>query len=51
MKYIGLGVILKHYKKNNLGLLWWSSVKNPPCNAGEMSLIPVSERSHMLWIN
>ena len=31
----------------NFGLSWWSVVKNPPANAGEMGVIPRLERSHM----
>jgi len=31
----------------NFGLSWWSVVKNPPANAGEMGVIPGLERSHV----
>ena len=33
--------------KNFSGLLWWTVVKNPPCNAGNTGLIPGPGRSHM----
>ena len=34
-----------------LGFLGGSVVKNPPCNASDMGLIPGPERSHMLQSN
>ena len=31
---------------NNLRHPWWSSVKNPPANAGDVGVIPGPEDSH-----
>jgi len=43
-------------EKNLLKHIYWdfpggAEIKNPPANAGDMGLIPGSERSHMLWSN
>ena len=38
-------------KKKSRGFLGGSVVKNPPTNAGNMSLIPDLGRSHVPWSN
>ena len=35
----------KTMKKIKIWLPWWSCVKNPPANAGDMGSIPVQEDS------
>ena len=42
----------EHLIKKELGRSpWWSSVKNPPANVGNMGLITGLGRFHMPWSN